>query len=58
MPTDVITAFERRLLAEREIRQSRNIGVFLLPVVGGLLSILLTTQSHTFQCVVIAMGLV
>lgn len=56
MPTDVIDAFERRRLAERELRQTHCIGVLLFPAVGGLLSILLTTQSHAFACAVIAMA--
>jgi hypothetical protein len=49
-------AFELRWLAERELRQTHCIGVFLFPSVGGLLSILLATQSHAFACVVIAMA--
>lgn len=56
MPTDVMGALERRRLAEREMRQTHCIGILLFPAVGGLLSILLATQSHAFACVVIAMA--
>ena len=58
MPTDVMAAFELRRLAERELRQTQCIGVFLFPSVGGLLSILLATQSHAFACAVIAMAVI
>lgn len=58
MPTDVIAAFERRRLAEREQRRTHCIGVFLFPAAGGFLSILLATQSHEFACAVIAMAVI
>ena len=58
MPTGVMAAFELRRLAEREMRQTQCIGVFLFPSVGGLLSILLATQSHAFACAVIAMAVI
>ena len=58
MPTDVMAAFELRRLAKGELRQTHCIGVFLFPSVGGLLSILLATQSHAFACAVIAMTVI
>ena len=58
MPTDVMAAFVLRRLAERELRQTHCIGVFPFPSVGGLLSILLASQSHAFTCAVIAMAVI
>ena len=57
MPTDPMLAFEGRLAAERAADAEQHTAVLLLPLIMGLLTIMLATQSSAFACAVIGMGM-
>jgi hypothetical protein len=57
MPTDVMLVLERRLAAERAADAGQRVGVLMLPLLMGVLTILLAAQSHAVACAVIELGL-
>jgi hypothetical protein len=56
MPTDVLLSIEERRLARLKEAADLRAYLFLIPLAVCLLSIILSVESHAFECALIHMG--